>query len=194
MDGSDNSSSIPVNFFLKKKDIQDNVVHKNGATDTNSTTATAYIIYQNNHLTARISEVLLENATLQNEKEELEEFCDKLEKTRTCLQGYIKNEHDHAKKYKELSKLYLACNTETQKLYVPFHVVIITYMLVSFILQMSNVIAATAIACFLGGHIFFVVMIYNNTNQHIHKSTELLAELKKTEQSNVYLDDLIDNM
>jgi hypothetical protein len=184
---------VPVNFFLKKKDIEENVVkNANSGTDT----STAYIIYQNNHLTTKINQVMMENVTLKQEKEEQEEFCDKLEKTRTCLQGYVKNEHERAIKYKELYQIYSKNFNEYSRTYLTFHITTIVSMMIMCILSLHSLMVFTTMVAFTAGNIYYALVIYYDTirKQKNPKMMELIDELKKTEQSNMYIDDLIDNI
>ena len=186
------NNTIPVNFFLSKKDIEENVVAKNAGIDT----STAYIIYQNNHIIQKINEVLIENAKLHQEKEEKEEFCDNLERTRTCLQGYVKNEFERANKYKKLYDIYAAEHSKKEKQYLHFYIYTTVYMLFLAATDIRNVMLSTMIASFVVYNMYLMVYVHSPRHSAINTNEvkELVDSIKKTEQSNIYIEDLIDNM
>jgi hypothetical protein len=184
-------SSVPVSFFLKKSDIDENVIDKKDVTDK----STAYIIYQNNTLMKQFHEVMQENNALKSEKEELEEYNDKLEKGRTCLQGYVKNEHDTVDKYKKLNEIYLKSINKWKGFMAMSHVFTLVYIIMlCATLKMRFIIP---MLCLLGTQIYWCMNTYTPIVEFYTKSSEI-KELKETIAKNkkniVYLDDLIDNI
>jgi len=190
--------SVPVNFFLTKKDIEENVVSNMKSGSQGQDMSTVYIIYQNNHLVTRINEVTLENTKLKQEKDEQEEFCDKLEKTRTCLQGYVKNEYERANKYKQLSTIYshnLNLQENRNLLTHALTAIDMTIVVLLHFLIKNTTLIATILVCYTGYTLIMLGRLYRATKTN--KSREVIAlldDIKKTEQSNVYIDELIDNM
>ena len=211
----------PVSLFIKKTDIDQNVL-QNGMSKRDDA-ATAYIIYQNNHLLQQYLDEVNKNKELVKEKEELEEFNDKLEQTRTCLLGYVKNEHAAGETHKKLAKLYRTALARQDKLMIMSNVLIIPYVLFALgalvtLLSMSikrqprytsdfvprytsDFVWSSLILAINIAYIVFhacVIVRAVRTERRTYTSdpavAELLEEIANTKKSNTYLHELLDNM
>ena len=74
-------------LFIKQSDI-DNVIQNN-----NDDKSTAYIILQNNELHSKYSVISKELSEITNEKLDLEDYNDKLEASKSHIQGITKNQY-----------------------------------------------------------------------------------------------------
>lgn len=162
--------------------------------------ATAYIILQNSVLVQKTMDLIKEKDTIEQEKEELESYNDRLEKTRTCLQGYVRNEHDMVLKYKKLYEFERNMYVEYRNEFMITQIVpIIVFIIGLFgrtIYTLNIYFTSTVYIGFLSA---YLVIIYS-TNEYLYNKRhckeikEILEDIAKTTQSNTYIDDLIDNM
>ncbi len=185
-----NSSDAPVNVFIQQSDLDKNVM-KGKQQDA----ASSYIIYQNNHLLKQYHDIVQSNTELEREKEELETYNDRLERTKICLQGYVRNEHDTNQKYAELSRTYVASLEQYNKVFLMSHAWLLIY--IAYCVYASHSILV--LMCLL---LMFSAHIYMNYTNYIAiqskcnspRMKELIEAIDKTKKSNVYIDDLIDNI
>jgi hypothetical protein len=163
--------ATPVTFFINKSEIEQNVL-------TKSDQGVAYIIYQNNHLMKEYLDITKKLNELNVTIEELEEYTGKLEKSKTCLKGYVHNEIFISKKYKIISDIYSNFSL----------VIYLVSTLLSIINLFSNKIVAISLILLV--QTYFVYYTYI-----IHKTLKIITEsIKKSSSSNIYIDNLIDNM
>lgn len=76
------------------------------AAESTDKTSTAYIIFQNDRLHARVKELEDEVCNLTAEKEELENDNESLETSKTSLKGYVNNQAEYNKLSKQLVDIY----------------------------------------------------------------------------------------
>ena len=145
-----------------------------------------FIILQNDELHKQVDEMKTQVKELENEVAELEASNDSLEKTRNCLQGYVKNEHEIAKQYKSL---YIAQqNIENYLVNTLMIFMVITIMMT----MIENYYINTLIL--IGDITFLYGYTYKQYGMEMLKIKDIKKELKETEKANSYIDDLIDNM
>ena len=184
--------SSEVKMFISKPQI-DEVMKKDDQ-------STAYIIQQNSVLTQKILDLTQELNEMEKEKEEIETYSERLEKTRTCLQGYVRNEHDTMLKYKQLYEnekkmMYLYYNEFLITQIIPLIMFIIVlfgkklYILNIYFLSTLYIIMASSYVI-----IIYASHTYLHNNRHTTEIKEIIDTITKTTQSNIYIDDLIDNM
>jgi hypothetical protein len=165
------SKQTPINLFINQSEIDSMVL-------TKPDQSTAYIINQNNHLLQEFLDITNRITLLINEKEELEEYSSRLEKTKTCLQGYVHNEHFVAKRISEVSIVYInLLKISSVLLFVNLFLMVFTFNFTLILIPLTSVLT----------HAYFIVI----NRDHINK---LLQDIKKSQESNTYLDDLIDNI
>ena len=90
---------LPVNMYFSSNGIREQVLTKENP-------SMEYIIFQNNELHTKLSNLKDEYNELEVEKNEKEEEVDGLTKSRTTLQGYVKNEYELAMNWRKLSNIY----------------------------------------------------------------------------------------
>ena len=73
-----------VNLFISQQEIDKKVLNKEDS-------STAYIILQNNVLQEKYDKISKKLYDITNVKDTMEEDNDRLEKSKICLQGYVKN-------------------------------------------------------------------------------------------------------
>jgi len=144
-----------------------------------------FIILQNDQLHKQVEEMKQKVKDLEDEVYQLDASNDSLEKTRNCLRGYIKNEHDTAKIYK---KLYNNNHLILYRRFIYCLFLLVNVFTSLFFQQNYIVYPVTFIA-----HLF----IYLGCIEDIKKFKEInedLKRIKETEKADRYLDDLIDGM
>ena len=165
------AKSTPVNLFINQSEIDSSVLNKNDQ-------STAYIIYQNNHLLQEHLDITNKLTLLITEKEELEEYSSRLEKSKTCLQGYIHNEHYIAKITSDVAFVYMdLLKISSVLLFINLFLMLFTFNFTLILIPLTAVLT----------HAYFIVINRDHVNN-------LLADIKKSKESNIYLDDLIDNI
>ena len=82
--------------LTNEKDIQSKVLTKDDQT-------TAYIILQNSKYQSMIENITNENIELKRQADDQESELDSLSRSKTCLQGYVKNEYEFAQNWKLMS-------------------------------------------------------------------------------------------
>ena len=182
-------TEIPIKMFISQSEINE-VMKKDDQ-------VTAYIILQNNILIQKQIELIKENCEIINQKEELEMYTDRLEKSKICLQGYVRNEHELVLKYKTLYDLQNRVYNEFCTEFVITHVVPFTlFTIMPFILFINVYMLMMVYIVSLITHVLIIGCSYKYINglKKSKKITEILDEIKKISQSNVYIDDLIDNI
>lgn len=181
--------SAPVQMFFSTNDIKKNVIPKED-------TSTSYIIFQNNELHTKLQELKNEMNEVNEEKADMENEISSLTRARTCLQGYVKNEFDLARCWKTLALSYKDHIVKFEKVCVISCLINLLFMvLLSMIGNFSLRITAVSL---------YVPTVFALTAVHIHrlhvgwnkneKNTETLATIKKIDTSNLYLQELVDNI
>ena len=182
-------TEIPIKMFISQPEMNE-VMKKDDQ-------VTAYIILQNNILIQKQIELIKQNDELINQSEELNSYTDRLEKSKICLQGYVRNEHDTVLKYKMLYDLQNNVYNEFCTEFVITHTVpVIMFVITPFILfiHMYVLIMVYIISVITHAVIIGCSYKYINGLKKSKKIVEILDEIKKTTQSNIYIDDLIDNI
>lgn len=179
----------PIKMFFSTSDIQQNVLKKD---DTSS----AYIIMQNNELHTHVHNLKEELSQLKYEKEELEQEVDSLSKTRTCLQGYVKNELELTEHWKTVSMIYeKQLNLYYKRWFVCIHISTIACIVLTLlpIVQLRNALLLIYVPPFVYYNMKDLMKI-----KHKHTKDDILVEnkesIEKIEKSNIYIQDLIDNI
>ena len=181
---------VPIKMFISQSEINE-VLTKDNQT-------TAYIILQNNVLIQKHLDLIKENHELINQTEELTSYTDRLEKSKICLQGYVRNEHDLVLKYKKLYKIQNTTQSEIYTECIIMHAVPITLFIITpFIAYFFHVYMLMIV--YITSIVAYTIIIgcsykYINDLKKSNIITFIIEDIKKTTQSNVYLDDLIDNI
>lgn len=186
----DENKNIPLKMYFTTNEIKNDIMNKENP-------STEYIILQNNKLHMHVKK--LENSLndLETEKNNADDEVDSLTKTRTCLQGYLKNEVEYAVNCKSVAQIY---NDQLPKYYnICFKSMMINYIYMILIticpFQLNIKITLTTIYMTTLGY-------YTGKNltciYHAHTKCDVLLKLKeeitKIEKSNMYIQDLIDNI
>jgi len=181
-----NSDQPDVNFYFGKLPDSDLLnEHKDNG-------ALKYILLQNDQYHRKNTEMEEKCKNLEGELNELESSHDSLEKTRNCLRGYIRNEHEVSLAYKQLYQISNRMSTtQTNSFWNEIYLISIL-ILVNFILG-QYIFNIASLSGILG---FKLYLHYDQINheENQKRMRDLLFKVKETEKSNSYLDELIDNM
>lgn len=181
-------SSTPISMFFCQSDIEKNIQSKD-----KDDKSTQYIIHQNNVLQTKYVNLLKEFNELKAEKDLLEDDNDKLQKSKTCLQGHVKNEYIRANNYKMILKHKAECLSAFLILFFVYNVIASMYMIIPLLTADPNYIVASIITV-MAVHVVFLyygtVYFKRINDQDVKK---LVIENKEIEDSNKYLEELVDN-
>lgn len=186
----DENKNIPLKMYFTTNEIKKDILNKENA-------STEYIILQNNRLHMYVK--TLENSLndLETEKNNANDEVDSLTKTRTCLQGYMKNEVEYAVNWKSVAQIY---NDQLLKYYnicikslILSYIYMILITICPFQLNIKiplTTIYMTTLAYYTGKNLTYIY--------HAHTKCDVLLKLKeeitKIEKNNMYIQDLIDNI
>lgn len=175
--------------LTNEKDIQSKVLTKDDQT-------TAYIILQNSKYQSMIENITNENIELKRQAEDQESELDSLSRSKTCLQGYVKNEYEFAQNWKLMSNYYKQLHDTTFLTMNASLVVYMFVMMIGMLLPTINhirificVFNSVFVICY--GKFLFYMYTTHYKNIEIQKIT---AEILKIEKNNLYIQDLIDNI
>lgn len=176
--------------LTSENDLKKEVLSKDDPT-------TSYIILQNRKYQEMIEDITNENITMKKDLEEKENELESLMKSKTCLQGYIKNEYEYAQNWKFVANFYKEIEDTSFKwislfllanfvsLWIGLIVLNDLYYLKMYI-SFANLVFMIVFAKYM-----FMIHYTLNKNKEIKK---IMEEIKKIEKSNQYLQDLIDNI
>ena len=187
-----NRDASEIKMFISQPEI-DEIMKK----DDN---ATAYIIQQNSILVQRNMDLISKYDKVEQEKDELESYNDRLEKTRICLQGYVRNEHDMLLKYKKLyehqNRVYNVYHSEFMYTQIIPIIIFILSLFGNYLYKINKAFVVTVYISFITFHciIIYSTYIYLHNTRNTSEIKEILEDIAKTKKSNSYIDDLIDNM
>lgn len=185
-----NTTELPMKMLISTEELRSKL-----SSVSSDQASSEYIIMQNNKLHAQLASEKEQMVELNKQIEEFEEEVDSLTKSRTCLQGYVKNEVELAQNWKKLANIHKKSaqdgNAYTNGVVCTYMITLILLLLlqnqtVKFWILVTNVIA----------------LMYVHTKE-VHKcrvltnspeKKKLIASIKKTEQSNTYIQELIDNI
>lgn len=174
------------NFFISEKEVKENLMKKDNPT-------TEYIIIQNNELHARNAELMKELEEIKIEMTEKEEIIESLEKSKTCLTGYVKNQNAEIESHKKLFENFKKQHSEWITLL--FSLIGISSSYIVFIYCNFSIEINTAIILCIFSLQLSYLMYTSRKVDHIKKEeASILDELKSLDMSNDYLDDIIDNL
>lgn len=187
--GNDNDAS-PIKMYFTTNELNKEVLPKDNS-------STAYIILQNNKLHAHVKHLEKQINMLEHEKNTAEDEVDSLTKSRTCLQGYMKNELEYAENWKTVSIIYNEQLFRYLDVCLKALLLNVCYMIILSFCPYDFKIKLTFTTVYIT-----MMGYYCCTNlfhiYHCHTKYDALVELKKNiakiEKSNLYIQDLIDNI
>ena len=181
--------SVPVNMFFSTNDIKNKVIPKEDK-------STSYIIFQNNELHTKLQNLQKEMNEVNEEKTEMENEISSLTRARTCLQGYVKNEFELATNWKFMASSYKDHLIKFEKAWVISCLFNLLFMvLLSMIGSFS--LRITVVSLYIPTTFTLTAMRIHNlhkgwsTNE---KNKETLEKIEKIDKSNVYIQELVDNI
>lgn len=190
MDNNLESEEIPVKMYFTTNEIKKDILTKDNST-------TEYIILQNNKLHAYVKDLERKLNECETEKKEAEDEVDSLTKSRTCLQGYMKNELEYAENWKKVANIY---NTQLKRytdiavtsLFLNlFYIVLLSVCPYSIRIKLTlTTMYITMMTYYCGMNLY---NIYYHHTKH-HSLIDVKKEITKIEKSNLYIMDLIDNI
>lgn len=182
-------NSKEYNLFIKPTEIEDVISNKDDK-------STAYIILQNNILHSKHLELLIDIKNLNNEKDDLENLNDNLSRGKSCVQGIAKNQYLLSQeKDKEIYYYKKYINELYNDKLKTMHFMCIPYLLII----LSNFITykgqLTLVVLVLSGQLnLYISQNKWKKNIDTHKDIiKITDEIKKLDQSNEHLHELIDN-
>ena len=181
------SSSPEYNLFIKPTTISESIAGKDDKT-------TEYIILQNNTFISQHIDMLSELKEMKAQNDELEEFNEKLERGKGCIQGIAKNQYLLNIEKSKSIKFYKAQLKMCFMNYLYSNIFILPWL----IMALFNIIfkikfALIIITCTVQGKTFYKQYIwYKNLhkNEDIH---EIEKEIKVLDTSSDTLHELVDN-
>lgn len=184
------TNEVPIKMVISNSELESSII--NTKHDNQSL---AYIILQNNKLLSEYVQVKQEITTIENDKEELEMEIDSLTKSKTCLQGYVKNEIEFAEAWETVASVEELQKKEMTK-YVYFSTVGLFVLnclqFVPIMIPYFKTIIMT-IATMLSSY----VCIKTHTSFKKMKNNTIMIDAKnkinKIKKSNMYIQELIDN-
>ena len=184
-----NMEQLPVNMYFSSNGIREQVLTKENP-------SMEYIIFQNNELHTKLSNLKDEYNELEVEKNEKEEEVDGLTKSRTTLQGYVKNEYELAMNWRKLSNIYEKSLKKYEKLWIlSVSLNILLVIMISFIfnnnLRFTLLFVYLTSYAYLNGKKIYELRVYFKENEVIINSKN---EIKKINKGNAYIQELVDNV
>ena len=181
-------SSPPISMFFCQSEIDKTMQSKE-----KDDKSTLYIIHQNNVLQTKYMNLLAELNDLKVEKDLLEDDNDKLQKSKTCLQGHVKNEYIRANNYKTILKHKSKHLSLFLNLFFAHNAIATIYMIIPFLAMDPDYTMALIISVMTVhvASLYYGVVYFRRTNdQDVEK---LIIENTEIEKSNKYLEELVDN-
>ena len=177
-------------LFIKQSDI-DNVIQ-----NSNDDKSTAYIILQNNELHSKYSVISKELSELTSEKDDLEDYNDKLERGKAHIQGVTKNQYLISQEKSKMIDFYKNSYQYMFQKYM-FQQILI-HIPYNFLIVFSIFNLKIKVAIFILTYSIFLnqaLDVYKHRKEfrYGNKITDIKDELTNLDKSNDYLHELIDN-
>lgn len=184
-----NSKPSEYSLFIKQADI-DNVIQS-----SNDDKSTAYIILQNNELHSKYNAISIQLAELTAEKDELEDYNDKLERGKAHIQGVTKNQYMISQEKTKMIDFYKNSYQDMYSHYIYSCALHIPYNILLYFTVFST---KFKVAIFILTYSLYIHRIIDVYKERINvfngeKITEIKDELQILDKSNDYLHELIDN-
>jgi hypothetical protein len=183
------TTEVPLKMLISTDEIRKTLL------PVSEQTSTEYIILQNNKLHARLLSNKEESMHLQQQIDELELEVDSLTRTRTSLQGYVKNEVELAENWKSLAKSHKYIHSK-----IAMHSNVMTILNILIMILSMLIPNHTWVVCILICNITITMFIQVNAYTNFKKqenspaNNKIIETIKKTELSNTYIQELIDNI
>lgn len=152
-----------------------------------------YIILMNNELHQKYQETISEKIEMERTNETLEHDVDCLSKSRTALQGYVKNEIEYAKCWMENCDIYKTLYNNA------LSYICIQVGLQLFIIMLLSNVSSSYHHVVLWIYIPLLLIGSTHTLRAMCMRPDMLTEtnrkiIAKVEKANIYVMDLIDNI
>jgi hypothetical protein len=183
----------PINVFFSEQGFS------KGTSDTKNKNDNygAYIIHQNNELHQKLSDLKKKYNSVVVERDFFEQEVDALTKSKTCLQGYMKNELALTESWKYLSEKYIE---GIDQYYYAWMFCLVEYIiLLALVFTFSNNSNFSKIIMFMYVPMSLVYNILKvRKNAFDFKYNPLIKDAKnnilRIEKANIYVLELIDNI
>lgn len=173
------------NFYMSERELKDNIITKDNS-------STEYIILQNNILQSKYQEILEQKKKVEKELEDNEYDIESLEKSKTCLQGYVKNQYEVIEHLKQLIVKTEFLSNKWKHHYLISLFVPAPLMILNFVrLPMEFIIGIMVGYITIQLGINFEII--KNGKKKEYELEEIKENVNNVDKSNEYLDDLIDN-
>jgi len=187
------TTELPLKMLISTEELKKTMGASEQSSDQSST---AYIILQNNKLHAQFLVQKEESCDLQKQLEDMEIEVDSLTRSRNCLQGYVKNEVELAQNYKSLLK---STNKITKQLfnhlYISFAFHLIIMIIIMLISSHQKAVMGVVLAYIMMNSVFQMKQAQRFIGETKSPENKKYSDgIKKIEQSNTYIQELIDNI
>jgi len=170
----------------------------NARTDTvNDTTSASYIILQNDILHKKYDSMIHELNGVKQERDELDMDNDRLQKSRTCMQGYIMNEHIRASEYKKQVDMYKKASQSFQKYNYGCNLVFMCHLILPYFCggafdRISKISKISTIIF----QLYFISYCNRSIKSTLDKTTLLKSEreIATIENSTKMIEDILENL
>jgi hypothetical protein len=189
-----NETEVPLKMLISTEDINK---HLRPISDT---TSIEYIILQNNKLHALLSQRTENLFELRKTIEELENEVDSLTKSRTCLQGYLKNEVELAQNWKKMTDIYKDNEVDTFKyaLHSTYTFLLLwIFMMISYIYDFNTQLYIYGFITLSMSNIVYMCSNEYDRKHKLYHSSDFIGlkeSIHKIEKSNMYIQELVDNI
>lgn len=173
------------NFYMTERELKDNILNKDNS-------STEYIILQNNVLQSKYTELIEEKKINEQLLEEKDYDIESLEKSKTCLQGYVKNQYEVIDNLKNLivKTEFLSKKWKLHYLismFLPAPIMILNFVRLPMEFTIGIMIGYITIQLGINFEII------KNAKKKEYELEEIKENVNNIDKSNEYLDDLIDN-
>ena len=179
----------PVNMYFSRKGIEKNVLPKDNS-------STAYIIFQNNELHTKLEELKKELNEVTVDRDEKESEIDGLSRTRTCLQGYVKNEYELAMNWKTVATFYEKQVNIYEKKWCMSYMINTLFMIMMTFIQSFQF--RVTFVCLYVPFMFYLntkyVIMMKNESKKDETVKDSKDKIEKINKSNIYIEELVDNI
>lgn len=182
------NNATPVNMFFSANGSAQGKT----ASDKSSE---AYIILQNDVLHEKYDTMVKELNEISSEKEDLETDNDRLQKSRICLQGYVKNEYSRAIEYKKQNKIFRRAHKILCQYSKVSNGMSILYGFVPMVFR-SMYVSGGIMSLIFVLHVFMIRNYEARLRTVVDRKLLLKSqnEIDTIEKSSKMIEDLVDNM
>jgi uncharacterized membrane protein (DUF106 family) len=152
----------------------------------------AHILHQNKELTTNIDKLKDELRVVENQKEELENECDSITKSKNIIQGYMKNIYEMNKLEKKLKKNYeISC----KQYRIMYYIILLHVCMFNILIFNANHIDFVKYTTFVIVIILYTLYYHKNYQVVIQNDNRMIIEkLASIYKATDMVNDLMDSL